>query len=268
MPNFAVRGTGIYSRALNQYRLQNTKRPYEVYNIPITNQDPGKDGKLGTADDPGTTITYYDYPAAYAGAAFQQSMLINDDRANSTYKSVEVAVSRRFIKGWQFQGSYSATRKNIPLTNTAGGGLTLGINTYDPNAEINTADQTWEWLGRLSGAYRTRWDILLAANYERRSGTATARTVSATGGKQIPSFTVRVEPLGAIRLPDINLLDFRAEKNFRVAGSQKLAVRMNVFNAANISTITAQTVLSGVNFGRATAIVPPRTFELSASYTF
>jgi outer membrane receptor protein involved in Fe transport len=195
-------------------------------------------------------------------------MLINDPRANQDYKSLELAVSKRFTNGFQFQGSYSATKKNIPLINTSGGGLTVGVNTYDPNAEINTSDKTWEWLGRLSGAYRVKWDVLVSANYERRSGTATARTVSFTGGKQIPSISLRVEPIGSIRMPDINLLDLRAEKTIRLTSSQRVAVRLNIFNAANVSTVTSETVLSGPNFGRATAIVPPRTFELSASYTF
>lgn len=268
--NIAVRGTAIYSKSLNQYRLANPKRPYEVYNLPITSQDPGPDGRLGTADDPGNAITYFDYPATYAGAANQQSLLVNDDAANSTYKSYEVAVSRRFVGGWQFQGSFSATKKNIPLTpNSIGAnGATLSINTLDPNAEINASDQTWEWLSRVSGAYRAKWDILFSANYERRSGTATARTVSVTGGRQIPSLTVRVEPIGSIRLPDINLLDMRAQKDIRIVGSQKLSLRLNVYNVLNINTVTGQTVLSGASFGRPTAIVAPRLMELSASYSF
>ena len=66
MANLAVRVTGIYSTQ-QTFRVQNNLRPYEVYNIPITNRDPGPDGRLGTADDPGTLITYWDYPAAYAG---------------------------------------------------------------------------------------------------------------------------------------------------------------------------------------------------------
>ena len=41
-----------------------------------------------TADDPGTTITYYDYPAALAGAAFQLPVIVNDPKANQTYKTI------------------------------------------------------------------------------------------------------------------------------------------------------------------------------------
>lgn len=43
--DFAVRVTGVYSRNINTYRLQNNLRPYGVYSIPITNADPGPDGR-------------------------------------------------------------------------------------------------------------------------------------------------------------------------------------------------------------------------------
>ncbi|MBI2186563.1 MAG: hypothetical protein HYU37_05490 [Acidobacteria bacterium] len=36
--NLAVRVTGIYSRMVNTYRVQNNKRPYESYTIPVTNR--------------------------------------------------------------------------------------------------------------------------------------------------------------------------------------------------------------------------------------
>jgi hypothetical protein len=80
--------------------------------------------------------------------------------------------------------------------------------------------------------------------------------------------TVRVEPIGSIRLPDINLLDMRAQKDVRIVGGQKLSLRLNVYNVLNINTVTGQTVLSGASFGRPTAIVAPRLMELSASYSF
>lgn len=155
MPNLAVRVTGIYSRTFDQHRLQNNKRPYDVYNIPITNPDRGPDNILGTADDPGTFITYYDFPAQYAGARNQEPMFVNDPRANQTYRSVEVAVSRRLANRWQFYASYSFTRKHIPFVPNAGTptGTTIYVNLLNPNAEINNDDNTAEWLGKVQGSY-------------------------------------------------------------------------------------------------------------------
>ena len=135
---FALRVTGVESRVGEAQRVANVLRPYEVYNIPITNLDPGPDNRLGSADDTGNSITYYDYPAALSGLAFQQVMLVNDSRADEQYHSIETAISKRLTDNWQLMVSYTATKKDIPLQPNAG-----TFNTQDPNAEINSADKTW-----------------------------------------------------------------------------------------------------------------------------
>jgi hypothetical protein len=213
-------------------------------------------------------VTYFDYPAAYGGVVFQEAMLMNDPTADQSYKSVEFAVSKRLSSGWQFMASYSATKTENPYVFSTGGGLTLGINELTPNAEIFSANHTWEWLSRASGAYRFPGRVQLSANFEHRSGEPFARTVSVAGGSQIRSLTVRVEPIGSRRRPNINLLDVRAERDFRLAAGQQLVARVNVFNALNGSTVTNFTTLSGPNFLRPTAILNPRIVELSASYRF
>ncbi|HEY3159051.1 MAG TPA: carboxypeptidase regulatory-like domain-containing protein [Vicinamibacterales bacterium] len=257
--NFAVRGTGIYSRSFDQYRVQNNRRPYEVYNIPVRNPDPGPDGRAGTADDPGTVITYYDYPAAYAGVAFQQPMLVNDPSADEHYRSFEMAATKRFSNRWQLMASYSATKLGLRQAPVA---------DLNPNTEINTADHSWEWLTRISGSYRLPADVQLAANFENRSGSALARTVSVRGGQQVPSLTVRVEPIGSIRLPSLNNLHVRAEKSLRLQGVQRISLRLNVYNLLNVNTVLGATVLSGPNFMRPTSIALPRIVEFGALYTF
>jgi len=46
---------------------------------------------------------------------------------------------------------------------------------------------------------------------------------------------------------------------------QKAAFRLNIFNSLNANTITRLGMLSGPSYGLATAILPPRACELSAS---
>jgi hypothetical protein len=274
--NVAVRATGIYSRMVNTYRVQNNMRPYESFSIPVTNRDPGPDGRLGTADDPGTAITYWEYPVALRGSAFQQPMLINDSRADSDYKSFELAVSRRLVNRWMFMASYSATKLNIPYApNTAGvtdftggGGLTVILSTYDPNAEVFATNKTWEWLGRMTGAYIFPYDLQVSANFEHRSGDPWARQVSFTGGQTIPQIRLRVEEIGARRLPNLNILNMRVQKSFFLRGTQKLGLQANIYNVLNVNDPLAVTPLAGPNFNIPTSITPPRIGELGLTYTF
>jgi hypothetical protein len=63
--NTAVRLTGVYARNFNSYALAEISRDGE-YTIPVTNLDPGPDGRLGTADDTGQSFTYYEIPPVSA----------------------------------------------------------------------------------------------------------------------------------------------------------------------------------------------------------
>ena len=41
-------------------------------------------------------------------------MPVNDPNVNQSYKGLELAVVKRLTNRWQFMGSYSATKKDIP----------------------------------------------------------------------------------------------------------------------------------------------------------
>lgn len=266
--NWAARVTGVYAEAKNQWRLANSLRPYDVYNIPITNPDPGPDGVRGTADDTGNLITYYEYPASLAGIAFQKPWIVNDDRANSTFKTVEFQVARRYAENWQARVSYSATKKNIPLVTNVGNNTTGFSNTQDPNAEIFASDNTWEWIFRAGGSYLFRYGILGSVNFSHESGAPWARRVEFGGGRQIPTLVVNVEPIGTRRLDNLNLLDLRGEKRFSVGSGQEFVLRLNLYNVLNQPTVLGVQPLSGPRFNTVTSIVSPRVLEWGLSYVF
>ena len=96
--NTAVRVTGVYTHNLNSYVLSDISREGQ-YTIPITNRDPGPDGRLGTGDDTGQSFTYYEYPSSLAPASFSKTMFTNSEAADSTFKSFEVAFTKRPSQG-------------------------------------------------------------------------------------------------------------------------------------------------------------------------
>jgi len=266
--NLALRATGIHSRNHDTLRVTNIQRPPSTYNIPITRPDPGPDGRVGSADDPGTNLTYWEYPASLAGAAFEKFMRINDPRSDTQYSSLELAVVKRSSKGYQFAGSYSATK-------ITGG---LGPNTAfgpadNPNAEINAAADLWEWQIKANGSYQLPWRITAAANYELRSGDPWARTVRITGGRTIPNFTMPVESRDANRLPKHTLLDARLSKTVSLWHAQRLDLQLNVFNVLNANTVQGVQTRSGATFGQPIdsggyTILPPRIVQLGVTYRF
>jgi hypothetical protein len=266
----AARVTGVYSRTFNLYRTTNLLRPQSAYSTAVTRPDPGPDGRLNTTDDTGRSVTYYEYPAALAGRAFERFTRINDPDAVQRYGGFDAAVSRRMLNNWMFTASFSMTHVNNPLVN----GLTPNAFNEtevaaadDPNAEIFAAQKTWEWQARVSGAYRLPWDMTVSANYQNQSGTPWARQVVFTGGV-LSSITLRVEPIGTRRLPSINTVDVRVEKALPLGGARKLQLRANVYNITNTNTVTTLGMVSGSAYNLPSAITPPRIVELSLGFTF
>ena len=269
----AVRVGGVYLRNINVNRNLNPLRPYEVYTIPISRLDPGPDGVANTSDDPGQTLTYWDYPASYRGAAFEGVKLVNDDPKNdSTYKTIEFAATRRLSGGWQLMGSYSATKRNVPFVE--GSALT-------PNAEINTADNTWTWIGKASGSYTFPKGILGGISYSIRNGARLARQVqiiAPPGTASIANLVVNAEPIGSLNLENVGLLDLRVAKRFGIGAGRNLELRLDCFNALNVNPVTSIVTRAGPTFGNATAsadggqngtgLTPPRIFQIESRFTF
>jgi hypothetical protein len=282
MPGFGLRVTGVVSKNFNSELIYNTARPPSAYNIPVNSVDPGPDGKVGTADDPGRTITWYTYPSSLSGAAFQVPQLINDSSANASYKSIDVTANKRLSHGWQALASFTATKKNIPyvteLTGSGGNGNQRGFfGTNDnPNSLYNATDNTWEWTGRVSASFTVVYDVRLAVNLATYSGTPWARTVTFTGpaGTGIPSVALRVDPIGTERTPVQNLVTFRADKSVRLTKGTKLTFGANIINLFNSSYIasTSQSIgvvaQSGATYGYATSIGNPRVAELTLKFAF
>jgi hypothetical protein len=261
---FAARVGYVLKREANQFQLVNTARPGSVYNIPITVTDPGRDGTLGTADD-GGPITYYDYDPAYRGTTFEKSTYINFSDFTDRYNNLEVGIDKRMSNNWQVQASYLATKKNIWV---AGSSPTTGAIPYTPNEAPFPKNQTWETTFRVSGSYRAPYNIVASSVFEYQSGAPLARTaLFRTNLRQLSTVTLRMEPIGSVRLPGVKLLNLRVSKQF-VYGTQKISVDADLYNALNANDATTMSVASGPTYGRITAIVPPMVGRIGLSYHF
>lgn len=276
-PGFGLRGTGIYSRATKPYRRINLLRPPSTYTVGITRPDPGNDGVVGNADDPGRSFTYYEYPTSLRGRAFERFTLSNDDTLNPTFTSFEIAASKRLLNKWQLSASYSTTKRNIPFINgldPTEQGSSVQLANFEPNAEFNAADKTWEWTGKIAGSYQLPYQALVAMNVEHRSGEPWARQVQFRGGATITTQVLRVESIGSRRLPNRNLVNLRASKSVSLRGGRKLDLRANIFNLLNANTVMQVVKRSGPSFLTPTpdstfpAIMEPRIIELNIAFSF
>ena len=258
--NLSVRVTGVYSRENNLRRLLGINRPYSSYSLPITNSDPGPDGVRGTADDSGTLVTYYEYPASLQGAQFETLMPVTDPSLTNTYQAFEVTAHKRSSNNWQFMGTFGSAWRDQPLGSD--------LIPLTPNAEIFAARHVRDWYGKVGGSYRfTRLGVLMSANFTGVNGEPFARTALFTGGRTITSVTLPVEAYGTRHRPNIELLDARFQKEVQLGG-HKVSARVDLFNALNANPELAQTAQSGRNFLRPTSVLPARIAVFGLTYTF
>jgi hypothetical protein len=137
----------------------------------------------------------------------------------------------------------------------------------NPNAEIFTANRTWEWLGRVTGAYVLPWEVMLSGVVEHRSGLPWARQVLFSSAV-LGSLVLNMEPIGTQRMPNTTVLDIRAEKSFRLPRGQVAKLRFNLYNVLNANTVTGLVMRSGSAFGRPTSILTPRIGEVGVAFNF
>ena len=242
----------------------NVKRPYSAYNVPITRRDPGPDGVLNTSDD-GARVTLNDYNSAFRGAAFVSNKRVNADHTDR-FNTMEFTLTKRASQRWMAQVSYFVVKNHRWLDGVF----------QNPNQEFFPLDETWSWAGNVSASYRLLYDINVSGFLQSRAGvkgqrTNEFRTIDPDGGPPIANnsnTTIRLEPYGTQSLSPFNILNFRANKDFRMAGGRRLSIDFDIFNLLNSATPVAAEFRSGPIFGYVTDITPPRITRIGARLTF
>jgi hypothetical protein len=168
-------------------------------------------------------------------------MLVNDSarrlRRSSSFEVAATAPYRR--RGGQLMAAYSATKRHIPLTNNPSAARRRRRGERgEPNAEISRKTNTLG-MGRAGdGFVHTALVADGVRDFDHRSGTRLARTVLVTAASRSRRCGAR-EPIGSIVLPTVNLMNFRLA-NDPPAGTRKLDVRLDLYNALNINTWTGR----------------------------
>jgi hypothetical protein len=251
----------------NQITDANISRPYEAWTVMYTRRDPGPDGRLGTGDEgDGTPYTLYEYPAAFAGPEFERELTINrpSDRGNWN-QAFEVAANKRGDI-WSASGSFSATEVYSYLAAVP----------QDPNSEINSISDIWEWSAKFNGSVTLPYDINMGTIVNIRSALTGTRTYQfrasdPDGGprfQELSRITVRMEEPGSQKENVVPTVNFRLSKRFDFGAEQRLNLSFDIINIANSSGIRSVRYASGSSFGVVRDIQPPRQFRFGASYSF
>ena len=274
--DLSVRVDGVRRNFTNFMGFVDTRSIYE----PVQRQDPGPDGRAGTADD-GALLTVFN--KTNPGREF--FLFTNPAGAFRRYTAFDIVARKRYSRNWQMLASYTRSRTVGNINNRTGsnaGSIVTDAGQRgafaNPNQAINgegpTAfDYTHEV--KISSQYRVPfWQGLnISGIYRYRSGLAWGRTVSIRGLRQGPE-TIRIEPRGTRRLPALNGLDLRVEKTFHIGSvARTLGVFVDVFNVnnqqiPNSDNRFAVNEASGSRFGAPGPLTDPRTLRIGLRFAF
>lgn len=274
--DFSVRADVVRRHFKNFMGFVDTRSIYE----PVQRQDPGPDGRAGTADD-GAFLTVFN--KTNPGNEF--FLFTNPNGAFRRYSAVDIVGRKRYSRNWQMLASYTWSRTEGNINNRSGSNAGFIVTDTgrrgafaNPNQAINgegpTAfDYTHEV--KLAGGYHVPfWHGLnVSGIYRYRTGLAWGRVASIRGLIQ-GAETIRIEPRGTRRLPALNSVDLRVEKTFHVASpSRTLGLFVDAFNVTNQQIPNsdnrfAVTETSGSRLGAPGPLTDPRTLRLGLRFAF
>lgn len=263
-PNFSVGVTGIYRKNTNF--IDDVLTDTSGWQA-VMREDPGPDNQLGTSDDPGQMLTFYQQ---VSDPDDNRYLITNPDGAYREYKGIELMAEKRFSDRWMLQGSWVISKIEGNYNNTGNFG---NSSEYDnPNLDPRfqpfrdgrlTNDNTH--LAKLLGMWQGPWGVIASGAYFFTSGQTFTRTVR----QRIDiNREVFAEPRGSQRYDARHQLDGKLEKQFTLGDGKRLGVTLEGFNLFNTSTITGRTTRSGSEYFMPTAINQARRFRVGAILRF
>jgi hypothetical protein len=240
--------------------------------IPHNFPDGGPDNLANTADD--RSVVFYDVAPGFTSGS---TLFHTNFPGTIRYKALEITLAKRMSNRWQMMGSYVWSQND-------------GDRVLDPTNPNNlvdsqrtgrtTTDQPHAF--KLLGSYQAPFGVTLGANYQALSGLPRDRSLSV--GLSQGTTTVQVEPRGVYRYDFLNLLSFRADKEFRIGGSRRIGLVAEVHNVLNsnadqntVGVLTrafaSQSAFDAARattsyFGRVQEIVAPRILKLGVKFDF
>lgn len=228
----------------------NVLRPHDIYTVPVTLTD-----ALTSAP-----VTLYTYPSSYASSSFNQFEVMNAPGSRpDIYNTFEVAVTKRYSRRWNAQGSFWMTKNHEWIQAVS----------PTPNDDRFPIDDTWNWEARASGIYNLPWGVVVSGFYRAQSGIPGQRTESFSSPLLLQgAVTLRMEPFGAERGPMISITNVKVAKNLKLREWLSYQINFEFYNVFNTSDATSTSYLTGATFLHPTGIVSPRVARIGMQFTF
>jgi len=260
----------------DQIGTRNVAAPPSAYS-PVTVAVPNGPGGTVSSPKP-TTATLYNLSSGFLG--LQNNVVDNDPYLDTDYNGVDLSFTKRLSRRWQMvAGVTFGKNKGGVVNNTlASNGQSATLDLNDPNNTLyqqGVVGLDSKYGFRMSGSYLAPGDILVAGSYTSNGGgayqsninlsrAAVASVVNLTRGSQ----TVFLSERGTERLPNVNELDIRISRPFKIGASRRITPQVDLFNITNAAPAVTITQAVGGSYLAPTQILAPRIIRVGFAILF
>jgi hypothetical protein len=233
---------------------------------------------VGT-DATGNTVMVYKLLTPSANSIFTMT---SPDEMFTRYNGVSAVLTKRLSNNWQgtFSLVYSKSEGRLASSvGNPGGSQTQNSASFGrfpngPNDFVNSegrlaADRPV--VAKVQLLYRFPWDLQVSTNIQHQTGRIWARNIRVSGLGFPAAPTILMDPLdGSKRLPDTNLMDLRVQKAFRITGTMRADLFVDLLNVTNSGLYENVVSRLGTNaqYGLPTGFTFPRRAQLGAKIRF
>ncbi|MGE3277049.1 MAG: carboxypeptidase regulatory-like domain-containing protein [Vicinamibacterales bacterium] len=268
-PQMAIGGSYIwrkYDRFNWQDRVGLTSADYVAVNYQATNCPAG-----ARCD----AITYYQ-PGIPLPSAFVRTNVVDRWR---DYNGFELTFQKRYANRWSMNASYAYNDAKDTFDSPASYEDPTCIVTSCPGTQIYAPETSGsgidniftnaKWLVKLGGQYTLPYDINLSGFFNARQGYPFPQSIQTPNrANSAGQAVVMLDPLGDVRLPNLQTLDFRVDKTVRV-GTLTLRPSMEIFNLGNVNTeLARRRNQNASNANNISGIVSPRVIRFGVRVTW
>jgi len=252
LPGNVVVAAGYFHRDRKHYiGRRNLAVPRESY-TPIT----------VTEVVSGRQVTVYNQSPALRGRF--DVLFHNAPENDITYNGFDLTLNKRMSNRWMLMSGLSVSK------NTGRQDQNADLN--DPNVQFSDGlfENEVPVSFKLSGVYDFPFDIKASGTMQHFTGFPEDTTVlvtSATVPLTQVTQSLRVEPRGTTRLPDVRLVDLSVKKLIR-AGRSRIEPGVDLFNVFNVAPIQLRIAQLGPTYGRPSSILPGRILRFSLNMGF
>jgi hypothetical protein len=210
-------------------------------------------------------VTVYNQAAALNGKF--DNYYDNYPEENSQYNGIDINFNKRMSHRFLIMGGFSHGRNH---------GYTYGSTTdlNNPNNTFGRGPLSIDLPNsfKMSGIYELPFQIKFSGNLQHFTGvpesnivSVNATTVALTQVTQ----SVRIQPQGATRRPNVNLTDISGRRSFQLGErTRSVDVAVDVFNLFNSNAIQNRVTTLGPTFGRVSDLLRSRMMRLGMSFNF